>query len=179
MKTGTKIILAVAVVLVLLLGAAALQPSDYNVSRDITINASAEKIFPHLNNQKLAEKWGPWTEVDPQAKMVYEGPDEGVGAKASWDSTGQLGTGSATIVESVPNEKVGIKLEYTKPMVMNQNSLYLVKSEGDHSVVTWSVSGKNSFLGRLMCLFMDMDKVVGGMFEKGLSNLKTVVEASK
>jgi hypothetical protein len=33
-------------------------------------------------------------------------------------------------------------------------------------------------MGRLMCVFMDMDKKVGAMFEKGLSNLKTLVETA-
>src|SRR4051794_25752286 len=86
----------------------ATRPSDYMISREIAINAPAEKIFPYLNSQVLAEKWGPWNEVDPQAKMVLSGPEAGVGAKASWDSSGHLGTGSATIVESVPNQRVGI-----------------------------------------------------------------------
>jgi hypothetical protein len=108
--------------------------------------------------------------------MVYSGPDSGVGSKASWDGGKQLGTGSATIVESVPNQRVGIKLEYVKPMSMSQDSLYLVESSGNQAKVTWRVTGKNSFMGRLMCTFMDMDKVVGGMFEKGLSNLKRLVE---
>ncbi|MES2963888.1 MAG: SRPBCC family protein, partial [Bdellovibrionota bacterium] len=117
-------------------------------------------------------------EVDPQATMVYEGPDEGVGAKASWDSTGQLGTGSATIVETIPNQRVRIQLAYTKPMEMVQTSDYIIEPSGEESKVTWRVEGKNSFIGRVMCLFMNMDKMVGGMFEKGLSNLKSVVESA-
>lgn len=172
-----KIGIGFAAVVVLFLGYVAMMPSDYLITRDITINAPAEKIFPHLNNQKLAEKWGPWLEVDPQAKMNYSGPDEGVGAKADWDTNGQLGTGSATIVESVPNERVAIDLAYTRPMTMSQYAEYLVKAEGDKSVVTWRVKGKNTFVGRIMCVFFDMDKMVGGMFEKGLSNLKRIVES--
>ncbi len=173
-----KIGLVVVAILVLILGYAAILPSDYVVSREITINAPAEKIFPYLNNSKLAEQWGPWSEMDPQAKMIYSGPDDGAGSKASWDSSGQLGTGSATIVESLPNQRVAIQLEYTKPMSMVQLAEYLVRSEGNQSVVTWKVQGKNSFPGRVMCIFMNMDKMVGGMFEKGLSNLKTLVEKS-
>jgi hypothetical protein len=173
---GKKIFIGIAVVIALILGYAAMQPADYVVSREITINAPADKIFPHLNNSMLAEKWGPWTEVDPGAKMNRSGPDEGVGAVTSWDSTGQLGTGSATIVESVPNERVAIQLEYSKPMNMSQLAEYIVKADGDKSIVTWKVQGKNSYMGRVMCIFMNMDKMVGGMFEKGLGNLKRIVE---
>jgi uncharacterized protein YndB with AHSA1/START domain len=174
-----KIGLGVLAVVVLFLGYVAAQPADYTVSREITINAPAEKIFPYLNSSKLADQWGPWKEVDPQAQMVFSGPDEGVGAKTSWDSSGQLGTGSATIVNAVPNQRVDIKLEYSKPMSMTQDSVYSIKpAEGGQHVVAWTVQGKNSFMGRVMCVFMDMDKMVGGMFEKGLSNLKNQVEKS-
>ncbi len=172
-----KIGIGVLSVLVLFFGYVAAQPAEYAISREIAINAPADVVFPHLNNQKLAEKWGPWLEVDPQAKMTYSGPDAGVGSVASWDSSGQLGTGSATIVESIPNQRVGIKLEYTKPMNMTQHSDYIVNAKaGSLTTVTWKVTGKNGFLGRMMCVFMNMDKYVGGMFEKGLSNLKNVVE---
>lgn len=171
-----KIGLALLSIVLAILIIAAFRSPDYTIAREIVIAAPAEKIFPHLNNQKLAESWGPWLDVDPQAKMSYSGPDEGVGSRASWDSSSQLGTGSATIVESVPNDRVLIKLEYTKPMSMTQDSTYAIKASGDQSVVTWSVTGKQAYLGRVMCLFMDMDKMVGGMFEKGLTKLKATVE---
>jgi uncharacterized protein YndB with AHSA1/START domain len=174
-----KIGLALLAIVVVFLGYAGTRSPDYRVSREVTINAPVEKVFPYLNNSKLSEKWGPWAEMDPASKMEYSGPESGVGARTSWDSKTDLGTGSATIVESVPNQRVGIRIEYTKPMQMIQDSAYIVKASGNQSVVTWSVTGKNSFLGRVMCMFMDMDKMVGGMFEKGLSKLKGIVEGGQ
>lgn len=171
-----KIVLGGVVVIALILGYAAIQSPDYQVSREIAIDAPAEKIFPYLNNSKLAEQWAPWLEIDPEAKMSYSGPDEGVGSVASWTGGKQLGTGSATIVDSVPNQRVSIKLAYTEPMTMTQDAEYVISPRDNQQVVTWIVKGQNSFFGRLMCLFVDMDKIVGGMFEKGLSNLKTLVE---
>lgn len=173
-----KIVLPVLGILGLLLAYVALQDPNYVITREARINAPAEKVWPYLNNSKLAEKWAPWLEIDPAAKMSYSGPDEGVGSKASWDGGKQLGTGSATISESMPNQKVGIQLEYVKPYDMKQYSEYLLKSEGGSTTVTWRVTGQNNFMGRFICIFMNMDKMVGGMFEKGLSNLKALVEKS-
>lgn len=34
-------------------------------------------------------------------------------------------------------------------------------------------------MGRLMCVSMDIDKMIGGMFEKGLSNPEMLVEKSR
>ncbi|MEO7162816.1 MAG: SRPBCC family protein [Bdellovibrionia bacterium] len=158
------------------LGYVAISPAQYIISRQIAINAPVEKIFPYLNNSKLAEQWGPWLEVDPDTKMNYSGPDSGVGSRASWAGGKQLGTGSATIVESIPNQLVRTKLEYVEPMQMIQDSVYSATPSGSQTIVTWKVTGQNNFMGRLMCVFMNMDKMVGDMFEKGLSNLKKLVE---
>lgn len=172
-----KIALAVLVLIVLFCGYVATRPADYLISREITIHAPAEKIFPYLNNMKMSELWSPWVELDPQATMTYTGPADGVGSKMAWESGEKLGTGSATITESVQNQRVGFKLEYTKPMTMSQEGAYELKSNGDQTTMVWSVWGKNNFLGRMMSLFVNMDKMVGGTFEKGLSKLKSVVES--
>lgn len=79
--------------------------------------------------------------------MSYSGPDEGVGAKGSWTGGKKLGTGSATIVNFIPNERVDIKLEYTDPMNMVQDAEYLITPEGSASKVSWTVRGKNNFIG--------------------------------
>lgn len=171
-----KIGIGAGVVLGLFLAYVAAQPSEYTIVRELAMQATAEKIFPYLNNMKLADQWGPWKEADPETAMQFQGPEAGVGSKTFWEGGKKLGTGSATIVESEPNLKVKILLEYTKPMPMTQDSWYLIRSEGGHSVVTWKVTGKNNFMGRVMCVFVNMDKMVGGMFEKGLSNLKAIVE---
>ncbi len=171
-----KIILPVLAILAVFVAFVALQDPNYVISREAKIQAPVEKVWPYLNNSKLAEKWAPWLEIDPDARMTYSGPAAGVGSQASWDGGKQLGTCSATISESVPHQKVGIQLEYVKPYEMKQYSEYLVASSGNETTVTWRVTGQNNFMGRFICLFMSMDKMVGGMFEKGLSNLKALVE---
>ncbi len=171
-----KIVLGVLLVLGLFLGYVALQPADYTISRETVINAPVEKVFPYLNNAKLGAQWGPWMEIDPAAKMTVSGPESGVGSRTDWTEGKQLGTGSATIVESIANQRVVIQLEYVKPMTMQQTSYYLISPQGNQTSVTWKVTGRNSFPGRIICTFMNMDKRVGGMFEKGLSNLKNLVE---
>jgi hypothetical protein len=174
-----KVLIGIAAILVMFLAYVAIKSPNYEIERSISINASPDKIFPYLNNMKLADSWGPWKEMDPAAQMTHSGAEEGVGAKSSWTGGEKLGTGSATIVESVPNERVRVKLEYTEPTQMDQDAEYLSKPEGAQSVVTWRVQGKNNFIGRLMCVFVDMDAMVGDMFEKGLSNLKNLVEGTK
>ncbi len=154
----------------------AMQPAEFSVTREVAIKAPAEAIFPYINNSRKMNSWNPWSKVDPQAQMEFSGPEEGVFAKTSWDSKGQMGTGSATVMESVENGSVRTKLEYTKPFAMTQDAIISLIPSGDSTIVRWSVGGKNSFIGRVFCTFMNMDKQVGGTFEQGLATLKSMVE---
>ena len=171
-----KIAIVVIVIIAGLFVYAGLQPAEYTVSRSVTVNAPAEKVFPYLNNPALSDQWAPWKDEDPQVFMKHEGPAEGEGAKSIWQSPGKMGHGSATIIAVQPMRKVGIKLVYTKPMEMEQDAEYILEPVEGGSLVTWKVHGTNNIVGRVMCLFMDMDKMVGGMFEKGLANLKNLAE---
>lgn len=57
----------------------------------------------------------------------------------------------------------------------NSSSFVLKESEGK-TTVTWTMDGKNNFMGKLIGLVMNCEKMVGEQFEKGLAKLKTVVE---
>ena len=154
----------------------ALKPADYLISRQLEIKASPEALFPWINNSRKTNQWMPWAALDPAMKMSFNGPEEGVGAESRWESSGKMGVGSAVVVESVPPRTVKTRLDYWKPFRMTQEAEMAIVPAKDGSVVTWSVRGKNNFVGRLMCVFVNMDKMVGGSFETGLANLKALAE---
>jgi hypothetical protein len=55
---------------------------------------------------------------------------------------------------------------------------FTFKPETNQTAVTWSTTGTNNFIAKAMCLFMNMDQMVGGQFEKGLAAMKSIVEAT-
>jgi hypothetical protein len=173
-----KILAGLVVLFLIFVIIAALKSEDYLIKRDIMINAKPEAIFPYLNNMKNADTWMPWMELDPEAINTYSGPEEGLGAVSSWDSPGQMGTGKAEVVELIPNQSVKTKITYTKPKVMSQDAEFILTPKGESTQMTWTASGKQPFIARLMCtlMFLNMDKYVGGMFETGLAKLKSIVE---
>ncbi|MBY0587044.1 SRPBCC family protein [bacterium] len=171
-----RILLGLVVVIALFCTYIALESPDYTIVRETTIAATPEKLFPYINNSKLANDWMPWLESDPKTKMTYEGPAEGVGSIAKWDSPGPMGTGSATVIDSLPNEKVVTQLLNKAPMEMSQVAEITLTPGKDGTLVRWSVKGQNNFVGRAVCFFMNMDKMVGGEFEKGLAKLKVMAE---
>ena len=83
-----------------------------------------------------------------------------------------------TILESRPDELIRIKLEFLKPFKATSTSEFTFKPEGNQTAVTWSMSGKNTFMAKAMGLVMNCDKMVGGDFERGLTNLKSILETA-
>jgi hypothetical protein len=111
-------------------------------------------------------------------KTSYAGPATGVGAVSSWDGNNDVGAGSMTITESQPDSLVRFRLDFLKPFKDTCTSDFTFKPAGNQTVVTWSMDGKKQYVSKVMCLFLNMDKMVGGQFETGLADLKKTVEAA-
>ena len=82
-----------------------------------------------------------------------------------------------TIVESRPNELVRIKLDFVQPFAGTNDVVFKIEPQGDQTTVTWSMAGKNNFMTKAIGLFMDCEKMVGDQYDKGLANMKAIVEA--
>lgn len=175
-----KILSGLALAVVVFLIYVSLMPSHYLIKRDILISAKPEAIFPYLVSMKKADQWMPWKDADPEVKNTYEGPDSGLGAISRWESNGRMGFGQAEVVEVIENQRVKTKISYTKPMQFTQESEFNLTAGTEGVVMTWTASGESPFVNRLICALgiMNMDKYVGGEFEKGLKKLKILSEAS-
>lgn len=157
----------------------AMQPSHYRVTRSATIQVPPEGVFPFVNDFHNWRQWSPWEKLDPNMKKTFSGPESGAGAIYSWVGNSDVGEGRMTLEESNPNERIGIKLEFIKPFESVSATVFQFRPEGQGTSVTWEMSGENNFMAKAFALFMDMDKMVGSDFEKGLAQLKSAAEAAK
>jgi Polyketide cyclase / dehydrase and lipid transport len=171
-----KILIGLTIVIVVFLIVVALQPANYAVTRSTTVAVPAAVVFAQVNDFHKWDAWSPWAKLDPAMKQTFEGPEAGVGAIYSWAGDSKVGEGRMTITQSTPHELIGIKLEFLKPMASTCATEFTLKPAGDQTAVTWNMAGTNNFIGKAFCLFMNMDKMVGGDFEKGLAQLKSVAE---
>jgi hypothetical protein len=170
-----KIALVLVALLALFLGYVALQPVDYHVERSLAIEAPTAVLFEQANSHRKFTAWNPFMKVDPAVKNTYTGPESGVGAVCSWDGNSDIGAGSSTIIESRPNELVRMRMDWLRPMEGVSTVEFTFKPQGGKTVVTWAMYGKNDFLGKLVSVFMDCEKMCGPEFEKGLAELAKVV----
>jgi uncharacterized protein YndB with AHSA1/START domain len=173
-----KTLIALAVIVVVFVAVVAMQPSEFRVARRTTIAAPVPVVFAQVNDFHKWPAWSPYEKLDPAMKKTYAGPPAGTGASYSWVGNGHAGEGRATIIDSRPNELVRIKLDFVKPFAGIAFATFAFKPEGDRTVVEWSLAGNNNFVSKAVHLFMNMDKMVGGQFEEGLAELKTVAEAA-
>ena len=170
------ILIAVAVLIVGLLGLILSRPNTFRVERSLRINAAPEKIFTLIENFHEWPKWSPYEKMDPAMKRTYDGPDHGVGAIYAWDGNAQAGSGRMEILEAAPSSLVRIKLDFSKPFEAHNTAEFALRAEGSGAYVTWAMYGPQAFMNKAMSLVMSMDKLVGGQFEEGLANLKRVSE---
>ena len=179
-----KILIGVAGVLVLFVAVVATRPSAYHVERKLAVAAPADLVFGVLNDlHQFAGVWvlfgSPWEKADPNMQKTFEGPAAGVGQSVAWSGNMQVGKGKMTIEESVPGQKVGMKLVFVKPMASTATCALTIASTPTGSFVTWAMDGNHNFIGKAFGLFMDMDKMLGTDIEKGLAQLKTVAEGKQ
>ncbi len=172
----TKILIGIAVVVVVFLVVVMMQPTDFRVVRTARIKGTPAAVFAQVNNFHNWPGWSPWEKLDRESKKTFEGPEEGKGASYSWNGNNSVGEGKLTITDSKPNEQILMQLEFKRPFVCNNDTEFTFKAEGDETVISWDMSGKNNFMAKMMGLFMNMDNMVGGQFEEGLENMKKIVE---
>ena len=171
------ILIVLAVLIVLFTVIVAMRPSDFRVTRSAAVAAPPEQVFPHVNELRNWEAWNPWGKLDPNCRMIYTGPPAGVGASYAWAGNNKVGQGRNTITESEPNQRVQLRLEFEKPMKATNTAEFTFQPDGNRTIVAWTMSGKNNFVGKIFGLVVDCDKMCGGQFEKGLAQMKSLVEA--
>jgi len=171
------ILIALAVIVVAFLIVVTMQPAQYRVARSATVAAPAQAVFAQVNDFHKWEAWNPWGKIDPAMKYSYEGAPVGTGAVYSWVGNKEVGEGRMTITESRPSDLIQIKMEFFKPFAGNSIAEFTFKPEGNQTAVTWSMTGENNFMAKAIHLFINMDKMIGGQFEKGLAQIKSLVEA--
>jgi len=178
----TNILIGAGILLVLALAALAVliarQPEHTVITRSATMNAPPERVFEQVNNLRNWGDWSPWAKKDPEQRIAFEGPEAGAGAAFSWAGNKEVGEGRIEIVESDPGRRVKIRLDFLKPMQVTNTAEYSFEPEGSGTRVTWTMTcNGEKFMAKVFSLMMDMDKMIGADFEKGLASMREIVEA--
>ena len=133
-------------------------------------------LQPLANDFKRWEAWSPWEKKDPAMKRTYGATTSGKGAAYAWEGNKDVGQGSMEITESVPPSEVTLKLDFVKPFEGHNIVMFTLEPKGDATNVTWEMYGPSPFIGKIIHVFLNMDRMIGNDFEEGLTNLKSLAE---
>ena len=171
-----RILMLLLIVVVGFLLFVASRPAEFRVTRSASVSASPGVVYAQLADFHNWAAWSPWEHIDPAMTKSFSGAPSGVGAMYDWTGNDKVGQGRMTITDTTPDQKVAIKLEFLKPFQATNVTTFNLTPDASGTHVEWSMEGRNNFLSKAMCLFMPMDKMVGGDFERGLASLKSVAE---
>lgn len=171
-----KILLGIVILIAGILALALTKPDRFEIQRSIRIGATSDSIFPYLNDFHQWGRWSPWEKLDPAMTRTFSGPASGVGAQYGWTGNKDVGTGKMEILESVPTSRLLLALDFLAPFEAHNTTEFVLAPVGDSTDVTWTMRGPNLFIGKVMSVFVSMDKLVGPDFEQGLANLKAAAE---
>jgi uncharacterized protein YndB with AHSA1/START domain len=160
----------------LFLGYVSTRNSEFRYERSGLIQAPPAQIFPYLSNFKKGSEWSPYDRRDPNTKRNFKGTEGEVGSVMEFDGNSDAGTGSLEILKVIPNQQVEVKLVMTRPIPASNLITYTLTPEGDQTRFSWAMSGDGGFMGKLMGVFIDCEKMVAGDFEVGIKTLKDLIE---
>lgn len=175
-----KIVLAIiAVLAVAVVGvvayAAATQPDTFRIERKATISAPADKLVGILSDLRRGAEWSPYEKKDLAMNKTFSGPAAGPGAKLEWDGNSDVGAGTLTVAAVTPS-KVTLNLNMIRPMNASNVIEYTLTPQGNATSMTWAMHGPMPLISKVMCVFIDLDRMVGGDMERGLQDLKALAE---
>ena len=169
-----KIGATLAVAVLGVLAFAATRPDTFRVERTITVKAPPAKILAHVNDFHAWSAWSPYEKLDPAMKKSYGGSPNGQGATYAWAGD-KAGAGRMEIKDSAPT-KIGIQLDFTKPMEGHNTAEFTFVPHGDTTTVTWAMYGPSPYMHKLAGVFLNLDHLIGKDFEDGLASLKAISE---
>ena len=173
MKLVLKIIGGLAALVLLLVLVAFFLPRHYHIERSAVFNAKPDAIIAQIADLRTWKSWGAWQERDPNMKITYSEPAAGVGAWTSWISAKE-GSGKMTITGVTPTA-VTYALEFPDFGTKSTASI-TATPDGSGTRLVWIDQGDLGMnpMNRWFGLFIE--KLIGGDFEKSMSNLKRIVE---
>lgn len=175
MKHLKRLMFSVVSLIILFVLVSFFLPQKSHVERTVEISAPAEKIYPYLANPKLFGEWSPWSQIDPNMKVEYIGAESGMGAGMSWQSElPSVGNGSWMIKQAVENESLNVDMDFGDQGTAT--SFFKLNPNAGKTQVTWGFDTDAGMNPVMRWMGLLMDKMVGTEYEKGLLELKGIVE---
>ncbi|MBD9368659.1 polyketide cyclase [Xanthomonas sp. XNM01] len=173
-----EFLIALGIVAVLFLVVGIVLPSKRHISESVETNRRMTIVYDTVNNLRRFKDWNPLVLRDPKVQLNVSGAESGVGARLDYSSElGQIGKGSWEITESVPNEKVVIKID-DESKGDNKVTQFLLEATGKNNrnvkiTQTYDVEYGFNLFGRYAGLYVN--RHIGDDLKLGLARMTTML----
>ncbi len=173
-----KVLYIILILVVIALIIPALMPNDFTVERQVNISRPVDVVFPMLKSLKTHNNWSVWASMDPDMKQEFRGTDGTVGFVSAWEGNDDVGKGEQEITAIIENQRIDFELRFIKPWEAT-NQVYLITDQlkDNATSVRWGLTGSMPYPMNAMMLFYNMEDEIGNDFDKGLQNLKNLIES--
>ena len=173
MRIVKLILLGIVCLIVLLLIIAAFMKKDMNVTKEVIINKSRQEVFAYVKLLKNQDNYSKWGSMDPNMKKTYTGTDGAVGFISAWVGNKDVGAGEQEILKIDEGNRIDYALRFIKPFKSNADAFMIFEDAGNNQTnVKWGFKSKMPYPMNVMCLFMNMEEMIGKDFQMGLDKLK-------
>ncbi|MCM4156493.1 SRPBCC family protein [Gramella sp. AN32] len=152
---------------------------EYDISRTVVINKPREEVYNFVRQLKNQPYWNPWFERDHHAIMKYKGQDGKVDSSFYWKGNSKVGEGIQRIIKAKQGRILETRLLFIKPVKVNVLTYFGIKDiEPEKTKMVWGAKGNLAFPLTILSIIYSPEKLLGENFEKGLRNLKTILESN-
>ena len=172
------ILVIVLVIVAIPLVLASRKPDSFEVKRVITIAKPRHFVFDYIGLMKNQDNYSVWMMLDPAMVKTFTGVDGEIGFESHWVSKNKkVGEGKQRIIAIEKGKRMDFEIQFIKPWENKANAfMQLEELAANATRVTWAFTGQANFGMKVMHVFMNMDKMLGKDLERGLSNLKRILE---
>jgi uncharacterized protein YndB with AHSA1/START domain len=153
-------------------------PDHWRAEARVVIASRPQEVFPMLSGLKRGMEWAVWFEHDPQMKVTWSEPDQGVGASYQWSGNASVGNGEIRITGVEPDRQLDLVISMDEGGFQSQGRIRLNPDPGGTAVV-WIQEGVFGFdlFARLQRPLLE--KSVAAPLQASLDRLRRSTEATR
>ncbi len=147
---------------------------DYNIHREVIINAPLQKVFDYIIQLKNQDNFNKWVMVDPEMQRNFTGTDGTVGFIYGWNGK-KAGEGEQEIKTIIEGKSIETEVRFIRPFVAIAYVKMTTESVSENQTkVSWSNASKMKYPLNIMLPMIE--KMLAKDMDTSLENLKNILE---
>lgn len=169
------ILLVLAGIIVLFLLLALFMRKDYNIRREVIIDATLQKVFDYVKLLKNQDHFNKWVMTDPDMKRIFKGTDGTVGFIYGWNGNKKAGEGEQEIKAITEGKNIETEIRFVRPFTSTAYANMITEAVSDtQTKVIWSNASTMKY--PLNIMLSGIEKILAKDMDTSLMNLKAILE---